>query len=104
MPCSLQHLLYLGGRHITRENATYPPALDVNLQHDLGSSFAVFIEVLLQDENDEFHGREIVVQQYNLEHLGRLDALRLAFEHDGITATGNRGFEIGLFGFGSHDF
>lgn len=85
MPGCLQDLVHLGGGNVPGIDATDAFSLQVDLEHDLGGSFPVLGEELLDDLHNELHGCEVVVEQDDLEHLRRLDALRPAFEHHRIT-------------------
>lgn len=74
----LHHLIDLGGGDITRVNAADTFAFQMDLEHDLGGSFAVLAKKLLDNVDDKFHGGEIVVEENDLKHLRGLDALGAA--------------------------
>ena len=60
------HLRHLGLRHLEGENAADTDAVAVDVQHDLDRVFAVLVEELLQDVNDELHRRVVVVENEDL--------------------------------------
>src|SRR5580698_394746 len=76
LPRVANDLLNFGRRNVPRIDPTNSPAIAMNLQHDLRRSLAVFVEMFLYDEHDEFHRREVVIQQDYLVH-GRLFQLLL---------------------------
>ena len=57
-------------------------AFVVDFEHDLRGRVDIPQEVFLQYQDDELHRRVIVVEHHDLEQLGRLDALFLAFGDD----------------------
>ena len=78
------------------------------LEHDLGGRFTVFAEKFLNNQHHKLHGGEIVIQHENLEHLGRLDLIGDAVEHQSIAAVRR---SVGLGGYcrgnrfsGCHEF
>ena len=69
------HLVNFGGCNVFGVNAADPFAVQVDLQHDLGGRFAVFVEKLLQHPHHELHGREVVIEHHDLVHLRGLGPL-----------------------------
>jgi len=65
-PCGGQHQLHLGSRNVFGEDTANPAPIMVDFQHDLGSSIQVMTEIFLQNHHDEFHRREIVIQEQDL--------------------------------------
>ena len=58
----VQHLLNLCCSHIFGINTTHTVAMRVYLKHDSRRLFAVFAEKTLQNVDNKFHWRKIVVQ------------------------------------------
>ena len=52
---------YLGFGNIARIHATHSNSFLVYVQHDLHGLFPLFSEESLQDYDDEFHRRKIIV-------------------------------------------
>ena len=78
-PCKGRNLFNLGGGDVARINTANASSFHVNFEHDLHGTFSVHRKKFLQDENDEIHGSEVVVEQQNRVERGRseLAALRL---------------------------
>ena len=57
---------------IPRVKTTDATPLSMHCKHHLGSLFTSHSEKFLQYDHDEFHWREVIVQQQNLEHRRRL--------------------------------
>src|SRR5690606_39320527 len=74
------YLLDLRRSDIPRVKTTDAAPLAMHRQHHLSCLLTSHTEKLLQDHNDELHGREIVVQQQDLEHRGRLGPSLLSLE------------------------
>ncbi len=53
----------------------------VNFEHDLHGTFSVHRKKFLQDENDEIHGSEVVVEQQNRVERGRCELAALRLEN-----------------------
>ena len=74
----LRHFCF---RHLIGENAAYPHAMAVDMQHHLDGVLAAFGEEFFQDMNDELHRGIIVIQQQHLVE-GRLFDLGARFGDD----------------------
>lgn len=74
-----QHLIDLGGSDVFAVDATDAFAVQMDFEHDLGGTFAVFAEKLLQDHHHELHRREVVVEHQDLEHLRGFGPLGASF-------------------------
>ena len=75
----IEHLVDLGGGDVFTVDATNAFAVQMDFEHDLGGTFAVFAEKLLQHHHHELHRREVVVEHQDLEHLRRLGPLGASF-------------------------
>ena len=64
-PRKVHHLRDLRLGHLVRENATFPDAVMMHVQHDSRGGLAVLVEELLEHVNDELHRRVVVIQQKN---------------------------------------
>ena len=84
LACGIHHLIDFRGSHVTAVNTADTFAVEVDLQHDLGGALAVFGKKLLQNQDHELHGREVIVEHDHLKHLRRLGALGQAFQDHGI--------------------
>ena len=51
---------------VVGENAADSDAMAVDVQHDLDGGFAILVEELLEDMDDELHRRVVVVQDEDL--------------------------------------
>ncbi len=71
-PGEFNHLGDFCFRNLERKNATNAHAVAMDMQHDIHRLFAVLAENLLQDVDDEFHRRVVVVQQKHLVEAGLL--------------------------------
>ena len=58
----IHHLRYLGLGDFVGEHPALPDSMMMDVEHDLGRGFDILLEELLQDVNDKFHRRVIVVQ------------------------------------------
>ena len=65
----LRHLCF---RNFVGEHPTNAHTMAVDMQHDLDGGFAAFAEERLEDVNDEFHRRVVVVQQKDFVEAGFL--------------------------------
>ena len=84
LTCGVEHLIDLGLSDIARVDPTDAFAVQVDLEHDLGRRFPVFVEKLLDDDHHKLHRGVVVVEHDDLEHLRRLNTLGPSFEHNGI--------------------
>ena len=75
----IEHLVDFGGGDILTVDATNAFAVQMDFEHDLGGTFAVFTEKLLQNHHHELHRGEIVVEHQHLEHLRRFGPLGASF-------------------------
>ena len=64
----IHRLRHLGLGDLVGVDAAHTHALLMDVQHDLGRFFAVLLEDVLQDVDDELHRRVIVVQHQYLVH------------------------------------
>ena len=74
-----KNLIDLGSGDVFAVDATNAFAVQMDFEHDLGGTFAVFAEKLLQDHHHELHRREVVVEHQDLEHLRRFGPLGASF-------------------------
>ena len=74
-----KNLIDLGGGDVFAVDATDAFAVQMDFEHDLGGTFAVFAEKLLQDHHHELHRREVVVEHQDLEHLRGFGPLGASF-------------------------
>ncbi len=75
----IEHLVDLGGGDVLTVDATNAFAVQMDFEHDLGGTFAVFAEKLLQNHHHELHRGEIVVEHQHLKHLRRFGSLGASF-------------------------
>src|SRR5215470_10249727 len=80
-PREIDHLRYLGLRHLVGVDAANPNAAAVDMQHDLGRILAILVEETFEHMHDELHRRVVVIEQEDLVHRGLL-GLGLGFDHD----------------------
>ena len=73
----IHHLRHLGLGYLIGEHAALPDSIMMDEEHDLGRGLGILLEELLQNVNDEFHRRIIVVQNQDAIEVGPL-RLRLA--------------------------
>src|SRR5580693_5730848 len=52
--------------HLEGEDPADTHAVSVDMQHDLHGLVAILVEEALEDEDDELHGRVVVVEEKNL--------------------------------------
>ena len=74
-----KHLIDFGGGDVFAVDATNAFAVQMDFEHDLGGTFAVFAEKLLQNHHHELHRGEIVVEHQHLKHLRRFGPLGASF-------------------------
>ena len=74
-----KNLIDLGGGDVFAVYATDAFAVQMDFEHDLGGTFAVFAEKLLQDHHHELHWGEIVIQHEDLKHLRGFGPLGASF-------------------------
>ena len=82
----IHHLRYLGLGDLVGEYSALPDSVVMNVEHDLGRGFNVLLEELLQNVNDKFHRRVIVVQNQDPIEIRTL-CLRLDLGDDGCGRT-----------------
>ena len=58
----IHHLRHLGLGDLVGEHPALPDSMMMDVEHDLGRGFDILLEELLQNVNDEFHRRVIVIQ------------------------------------------
>jgi len=66
----IHHLGHLGLGDLVGEHPALPDSMMMDVEHDLGRGFDILLEELLQDVNDEFHRRVIVVQYQDTIEIG----------------------------------
>src|SRR6266849_2407357 len=86
LACKIHHLRYLRLGDLVGEYSALPDSVMMNVEHDLGGGFDVLLEELLQNVNDEFHRRVIVVQNQDPIEIRAL-CLRLDLGDDGCGRT-----------------
>ena len=59
----IHHLGDFRLRDLVGINPAFPDAVMVNMQHNAGRLFAVFLEEVLHNVNDELHRSVVIVQQ-----------------------------------------
>ena len=96
--CRRKHLLDLGRSHVAGVGTAHASTIEVDAQHDLGSSFAVFTKKLLQHDDDELHGSVVVVEHDHLVHAWRIGALGAPLHHHGAAIIHRRRRPRGLRG------
>src|SRR5436853_4547446 len=79
LPGEIHHLRHLRLRHLVRVDAADADAAPAYVQHNAGRLLPAFCEKPLQDVNDEFHRRVVVIQHQHLVHRGLL-RLRLGLD------------------------
>ena len=72
LACRVHYSSDLSLGHLVWVDAALSHALGVNVQHDLHGVFACLVEDVLQDDNDEFHRRVVVVEQQHPVEIGPL--------------------------------
>ena len=80
LPGKGDDLFDLGGGDVLGEDTTDPHALSVHLEHHPRCPFAVHSKKFLQDDYDEIHRSEVVVEQKHLVKRRRLRPRSLGFE------------------------
>ena len=75
----VKHLIDLSGSYVLAVDATHAFAIQMDFEHDLGGTFSVFAEKLLQHHHHELHRGEVVVEHQNLEHLRGFGPLGASF-------------------------
>src|SRR5882757_9574845 len=86
LACKIHHLRYLRLGDLVGEYSALPDSVVMNVEHDLGRGFDVLLEELLQNVNDKFHRRVIVVQNQDPIEIRAL-CLRLDLGDDGCGRT-----------------
>ncbi len=79
--CKRRYLRDLGFCDVFGIHAAYGGSLIMYLEHDLCCPFLIHQKKHLQNLDDEFHGGEIIIQQYHLVELGRLGFAALQQGH-----------------------
>lgn len=65
LPGKIHHLRHLGFGDLIGEDAALSHAMIVDVKHDAGRLFRVLLKEALQDMDDKFHRRVIVIQKQN---------------------------------------
>ena len=60
--CEFNHLSHFCFSHLVGEDAAYAHTVAVDMKHDLYCLFAAFVEESLENMNDEFHRRIVVIK------------------------------------------
>ena len=64
----IHHLCHLGFGDLVSKNAALAQTVVMYIQHNLGGGFGILLEKFLEDENDKFHRRIVVIEyQYPVE-------------------------------------
>ena len=74
-----KNLIDLGGGDVFAIDTADTFAVQMDFEHDLGGTFAIFTEKLLQHHHHELHRGEIIVEHQNLEHLRWFGPLGASF-------------------------
>ena len=82
----IHHLRHLGFGDFIGEYAALPNSMMMHVEHDLGRGFDILLEELLQNVNDEFHRRVIVIQYQDAIQVRPL-GLRFDLGDDGCRRT-----------------
>lgn len=81
LPGKRHDLLDFGRCGVFRKDPTYSRTLRMNLKHNARCLFAVHVEKLLQNQYDEFHRGEVVIQKQHFVERGGLGVRPLRFEY-----------------------
>jgi hypothetical protein len=76
LPGKVHNLAHLRFRYLVCEYPALADAVVMDMEHDAGGTFAIFLEKPLQDVDDEFHGSVVVIQDEHAVEI-RLLGLRL---------------------------
>ena len=82
----IHHLRHLGLGDFVGEYTALPNSVMMDVEHDLGRGFDILLEELLQNVNDEFHRRVIVIQYQDTIQIRPL-GLRFDLGDDGCRRT-----------------
>ena len=96
LACIGYNLFDLGRSDVFCKYATHSHTFPVNLEHDLRCAFVTHTEVFLQDDHDEIHRGEIVVEQEHLVERGTANARAPGFQYSSVLFLG-RGHDAGYF-------
>ena len=80
LACVTDHLLDLGRCDIPGVDPADAHAFAMDFQHDLSRFFPRHREESLQHDDNEFHGRVVVIQEDDFEERGRLELGFLGLE------------------------
>ena len=72
LPSEIHHLVHLRFGDFVWENPAHPDTLLMDVKHDSSGFFHVHSEEALQHDDDEFHGRVVVIQKQYLVLTGLL--------------------------------